>query len=59
MLAGKYELEPSFKEVVLQEAEEVYGGVTKTLLTVKNNMLMANAGVDHKNAPKDMSYYGL
>ncbi len=52
MLAEKYELEPSFVMVVLQEANKVYGGVTKTLLTLKNNMLVANAGVDHKNAPK-------
>ncbi|MFQ6086773.1 MAG: coenzyme F420-0:L-glutamate ligase, partial [Candidatus Bathyarchaeia archaeon] len=51
-LAEKYELEPSFVEVVLQEAEKVYESVTKTLLTLKNNMLVANAGVDRKNAPE-------
>ncbi len=51
-LAEKYELNPSFVEVVLREAEKVYGGVTKTLLTLKNNMLVANAGVDLKNAPR-------
>ncbi len=52
MLAEKYELEPSFVEIVLREAEKVYGGVTKALLTLKNNMLVANAGVDQKNAPE-------
>lgn len=52
MLAEKHELEPSFVEVVLREAERVYGGVTKALLTLKNNMLVANAGVDRKNAPE-------
>jgi coenzyme F420-0:L-glutamate ligase len=52
MLAEKHELEPSFVEVVLREAEKVYGGVTKALLTLKNNMLVANAGVDRKNAPE-------
>jgi coenzyme F420-0:L-glutamate ligase/coenzyme F420-1:gamma-L-glutamate ligase len=51
-LAKKYELEPSFVEVVLQEAEKVYGGVPKALLALKNNMLVANAGVDRKNAPE-------
>ena len=51
-LAEMYELEPSFVEAVLQEAEKVYGGVTKALLTLKNNMLVANAGVDRKNAPE-------
>ena len=52
MLAEKHELEPGFVEVVLQEAEKMYGGVTKALLTLKNNMLVANAGVDRKNAPE-------
>jgi len=52
ILAEEYELEPNFIEVVLQEAEKVYGGVSKALLTLKNNMLVANAGVDRKNAPK-------
>jgi len=52
MLAEKHQLEPGFVEVVLREAEKVYGGVTKALLTSKNNMLVANAGVDSKNAPR-------
>jgi len=51
-LAEKYELEPGFVEVVLQEAEKVYGGVSGALLTLKNGVLIPNAGVDHKNAPK-------
>lgn len=51
-LAEKYELEPSFVEVVLQEAESVYRGVSGALLTLKNDVLTANAGVDQKNAPE-------
>lgn len=51
-LARKYALEPNFVEIVLQEADKVYGGVPKALLTLKNNILTANSGVDHKNAPK-------
>jgi len=50
-LARRYNLEPSFVETVLQEAEEVYGGVSKALLTLKDHVLTANAGVDHKNSP--------
>jgi coenzyme F420-0:L-glutamate ligase len=30
----------------------IYGGVSKALLTLKNNIWTANAGVDHKNVPK-------
>ncbi len=51
-LAEKYKLEPSFTEVVLEEAEKIYGGVSGALLTLKNGVLIPNAGVDHKNAPR-------
>jgi len=51
-IAQRYDLDPSFVEIVLQEAEKVYGGVSKALLTLKDNILAANAGVDQKNAPK-------
>ncbi len=51
-LAEKYELEPGFAEVVLWEAEKIYGGVSGALLTLKNGVLIPNAGVDHKNAPR-------
>ncbi|MEA2090124.1 MAG: coenzyme F420-0:L-glutamate ligase [Thermoproteota archaeon] len=50
-LAGKFLLTPKFVEVVLREADKVYGGVEKALLTLKNNVFTVNAGVDHKNAP--------
>jgi len=51
-IAEKCNLEPSFAEVVLREAENVYGGISRALLTLKNNVLIPNAGVDHKNAPR-------
>jgi coenzyme F420-0:L-glutamate ligase len=50
-LAVKYDLEPNFVEIVLQEAEKVYGGAPRALLTLKEHILTANAGVDHKNTP--------
>jgi len=50
-LAEKYELDSRFAEVVLSEADEVYGGVSAALLTLKDGVLIANAGVDRKNAP--------
>jgi coenzyme F420-0:L-glutamate ligase len=52
-LAKKYDLEPGFVEVVLEEADKVFGGVKHAILTMKNNILIANAGVDRSNAPKD------
>lgn len=50
-LAKKYSLVPEFAELVLSEAERIYGGVEKAVLTLKDNIMTANAGIDNKNAP--------
>ena len=50
-LAERYELEPELAQLVLDEADEVLGGIPHVLLTIKYNTLMANAGIDHSNAP--------
>jgi len=51
ILSEKYALEPGFVQVVLDESERVFGGVKRAILSINNGILMANAGVDHKNAP--------
>jgi coenzyme F420-0:L-glutamate ligase/coenzyme F420-1:gamma-L-glutamate ligase len=50
-LAQQYELIPEIAQLVLDEADEVLGGIPHVLLTIKNNTLMANAGVDKSNVP--------
>lgn len=50
-LAKKYNLEEGFCELVLREADKILGGVYRAILTLKNNILIANAGIDHSNAP--------
>jgi len=50
-MADKYEMEAHIVEVILQEADEIFGGVKKILLTTKNGWFVANAGVDTSNAP--------
>lgn len=50
-LAKKYFLEEGFCELVLREADKILGGVYRAILTLKENILIANAGVDHSNAP--------
>ncbi|MEM3663279.1 MAG: coenzyme F420-0:L-glutamate ligase [Candidatus Jordarchaeales archaeon] len=50
-LAEQCELSPEFVEVVLKEADFVYGGVKGAVLTLKNGVLQANSGVDRSNAP--------
>lgn len=50
-LAKKFDLEPGFVELVLRDADEILGGVSRALLTIKHDILIANSGLDHKNAP--------
>ncbi|MFX0199156.1 MAG: coenzyme F420-0:L-glutamate ligase [Candidatus Hodarchaeota archaeon] len=49
--AERTELPPEFVELVLTEAEKIYGWVHGALLTLRNGILQANAGVDASNAP--------
>jgi len=51
-LAKKYSLKPEFAELVIREADKIYGGVRKAVLTLKSGVLVANAGIDNKNAPE-------
>ena len=51
--ARQFSLQPEFAELILREADKIYGGVEKAVLTLKNGVLTANAGIDNKNAPKD------
>jgi coenzyme F420-0:L-glutamate ligase/coenzyme F420-1:gamma-L-glutamate ligase len=50
-LSEKFLFTPEFAELVLREADKIYGGVEKALLTLKDDVFTVNAGVDHKNAP--------
>jgi len=53
ILAKKYSLHPGFVEIILKEADFVYGGVYRAILTMKNKVFIANAGADHSNAPEN------
>ena len=50
-LAERYSLLPAVAELVLREADEILGGIPHVLLTIKDNTLMANAGLDKSNVP--------
>ncbi|MFW9990740.1 MAG: coenzyme F420-0:L-glutamate ligase [Candidatus Odinarchaeota archaeon] len=43
-------LDSRFITLVVQEADEIIGSVPGAILTLKNGMLLANAGVDQSNA---------
>lgn len=50
-LASKYKMDPAHVQVILDESDSVLGGIHKTLITLKNDVLIANGGVDKSNAP--------
>ncbi|MEM3703498.1 MAG: coenzyme F420-0:L-glutamate ligase [Candidatus Bathyarchaeia archaeon] len=51
-LAQKFAITPELAELIMREAEEIYGGVEKVILTLKDEVLTPNAGIDNKNAPE-------
>lgn len=52
LLAKRYSLDPAVTELILKEADCIFGGVKKAVLTLNNNVFTVNAGIDNKNAPK-------
>ena len=50
-LAKRYKIDEQLTEIVVSESDQILGGVPGFLLTLKNDILTANAGVDVKNAP--------
>lgn len=50
VMAKAAELDPRFVEVVCKESEEIFGAVPGAVLTLRDNVLQANAGVDQSNA---------
>lgn len=51
-LAQKYELDAREMELILEECDEVFGGVPGAALTITNGTLSPNAGIDGSNAPE-------
>jgi coenzyme F420-0:L-glutamate ligase / coenzyme F420-1:gamma-L-glutamate ligase len=51
-LAAKYRMDPRETEIVLQESDEIIGGIPGFLLCMKGGTLLPNAGVDNSNAPQ-------
>jgi len=50
-LAKQYDIDQGLATVVVRESDRIFGGVKGFLLTLKDGILTANAGVDMKNAP--------
>lgn len=52
LLAKQYSLDPAFAELILNEADSIFGGVKRAILTLNNNVFTVNAGIDNKNVQK-------
>lgn len=50
-LSHKWGIDRRLAAIVLNEADHILGGVRGFLLTIKNGILTANAGIDLKNCP--------
>ncbi|HDR73987.1 MAG TPA: coenzyme F420-0:L-glutamate ligase [Methanoculleus sp.] len=50
-LAADYQMDPRLVEVVLEESDDIIGGIPGFLLCMKNGTLLPNAGIDGSNAP--------
>ncbi|MDV0446018.1 Bifunctional F420 biosynthesis protein FbiB [Methanimicrococcus sp. At1] len=48
-----YQIDAREAELVIREADAVFGGVFGVLLTLKDGLLCPNAGIDNSNAPDD------
>jgi coenzyme F420-0:L-glutamate ligase len=51
-LANQYSMDDKLTELVLMEADVIFGGVKEVLLTSVYNNLIANAGIDSSNSCK-------
>ncbi len=56
-MSERYRMDPRLVEVIIGEADHVLGGLPGVLLTLKDGVLAANAGVDASNTP--MGYVSL
>ena len=49
-LAAQHDMIPELVEIVLQNADEILGGVNGVLMTIAHKVILANAGADLSNA---------
>lgn len=51
MLAARYQMNPTMAELVVKEADYIFGGIPGFLLTHKDGIISPNAGIDRSNIP--------
>ncbi len=48
-LSQQYEMQPELCELIMKESDDIIGGVTGFILTIKDGLLAPNAGIDKSN----------
>lgn len=51
-LAATYQMSPAVAQVVIEESDHIFGGMTGFVLAVKDNIIAPNAGIDSSNIPE-------
>ena len=49
-ISKKFNMKPSFAEVILRESDKIFGGVSGFVITLSDNILAPNAGIDKSNS---------
>lgn len=57
-LGNEYRMDPRFVQKILEESDEIVGGIPTMLFTEKNHVLIANGGIDKSNSGPE-GYYSL
>jgi coenzyme F420-0:L-glutamate ligase len=50
-IAERYQMNPKIAQLVVSEADHIFGGIQGFLLTYKDGILSPNAGIDRSNIP--------
>ena len=50
-IADRYDMNPRMAQLVVQEADHIFGGIPGFLLTFKDGIISPNAGLDRSNIP--------
>jgi len=52
ILSSRYEMDPPLAQLVLNESDEILGGIPGFMLASSSGVLSANAGIDRSNVPR-------
>ena len=51
LMADKYDKDPREMQLILEESDQIVGGIPGVVLTLREGFLYPNAGIDNSNAP--------